>query len=95
MKGMAELSAEIRLRPTRIGFLTPPTDLASVRVIMRVCTCLWAVRFQQQISRSDCSSRNGDLLANRDIQSPIRGLWATRAVCEATCTGPSLRGVLA
>ncbi len=38
---MSELSAEILLRPTRIGFLTPPTDLASVRAIMRVCTCLW------------------------------------------------------
>ncbi|HEX3971321.1 MAG TPA: hypothetical protein VHX19_08355, partial [Stellaceae bacterium] len=38
---MFELSAEIVLRPTRIGFLTRPTDLASVREIMRVCTCLW------------------------------------------------------
>jgi hypothetical protein len=38
---MPELSAEILLRPTRIGFLTPPTDLASVRAIMRACTCLW------------------------------------------------------
>ena len=38
---MLEFSAEILLRPTRIGFLTPPTDLASVRAIMRACTCLW------------------------------------------------------
>src|ERR1700733_7142575 len=38
---MPELSAEILLRPTRIGFLTRPTDLASVRAIMRVCICLW------------------------------------------------------
>ena len=38
---MPELSAEILLRPTRIGFLTRPTDLASVRAIMRACTCLW------------------------------------------------------
>jgi hypothetical protein len=38
---MPELSAEILLRPTRIGFLTSPTDLASVRAIMRACTCLW------------------------------------------------------
>ena len=38
---MPELSAEILLRPTRIGFLARPTDLASVRAIMRVCTCLW------------------------------------------------------
>jgi hypothetical protein len=41
MKGMPELSVEILLRPTRIGFLTRPTDLASVRAIMRACTCLW------------------------------------------------------
>src|ERR1700678_1596501 len=38
---MHELSAEILLRPTRIGFITSPTDLASVRLIMRACTCLW------------------------------------------------------
>lgn len=38
---MPELSAEIRLRPTRIGFLTSPTDLVAVRTIMRACTCLW------------------------------------------------------
>jgi hypothetical protein len=38
---MLELSAEILLRPTRIGFLTSPTDLAAVRAIMRTCTCLW------------------------------------------------------
>lgn len=38
---MTELSAEIRLRPTRIGFLVAPTNLAAVRVIMRACSCLW------------------------------------------------------
>ncbi|MGH8427324.1 MAG: hypothetical protein ACRES7_04985 [Gammaproteobacteria bacterium] len=38
---MPELSAEILLRSTRIGFLTSPTDLTSVRKIMRACTCLW------------------------------------------------------
>lgn len=38
---MREISAEIRLRPTRIGFLVRPTDFASVRAIMRTCTCLW------------------------------------------------------
>ena len=37
---MAEVSAEILLRPTRIGFLTRPTDLPSVRAIMRACTCV-------------------------------------------------------
>jgi hypothetical protein len=38
---MAEISAEILLRPTRVGFLTRPTDLASVRNIMRACTSIW------------------------------------------------------
>jgi len=38
---MAEISATIRLRPTRIGFLVRPTDMASIRRIMRDCTCLW------------------------------------------------------
>jgi hypothetical protein len=38
---MPDISAEIELRPTRIGFLVRPTDLASVRTIMRACACLW------------------------------------------------------
>src|SRR5260370_37794912 len=40
-RAMAEISAEIRLRPTRIGFITRPTDLTSVCAIMRACTCVW------------------------------------------------------
>lgn len=36
-----EISANIRLRPTRIGFLVEPTDMASVRKIMRICSSLW------------------------------------------------------
>jgi len=38
---MTEISATIRLRPTRIGFLVRPTDLPSVRKIMRYCSCVW------------------------------------------------------
>jgi hypothetical protein len=38
---MAEISANISLRPTRIGFLVRPTDFTSVRKIMRYCTCIW------------------------------------------------------
>lgn len=38
---MTEIAVTIRMRPTRIGFLVRPTDMASVRRIMRVCTCLW------------------------------------------------------
>src|SRR5882762_6931154 len=41
MACVSDLSAEIQLRPTRIGFLVHPADLASVRRIMRACTCLW------------------------------------------------------
>jgi hypothetical protein len=38
---MPDISAEIQLRPTRIGFLVRPTNLASVRASMRACACLW------------------------------------------------------
>ena len=38
---MTTLSATLRLRPTRIGFLVDPTDMAAVRQIMQVCACLW------------------------------------------------------
>ncbi len=38
---MTDISATIRLRPTRIAFLVRPTDLSSVRKIMSYCACLW------------------------------------------------------
>ena len=38
---MTELSAKIRLRPTRIALLTRPNDQASIRKFMRICSCLW------------------------------------------------------
>ena len=38
---MPDIHATVRLRPTRIGFLVRPTDMASVRKIMRACACLW------------------------------------------------------
>lgn len=38
---MADISAEITLRPIRIGFLVHPTDLASVCTVMRASVCLW------------------------------------------------------
>lgn len=38
---MTELSAKIRLRPTRIGFLVNPNDMHSLRQIMRACACVW------------------------------------------------------
>ena len=42
---MAELSASVRLRPTRIGFLVRPNDMRSVKRIMRVSACLWGGEF--------------------------------------------------
>lgn len=38
---MSELSANIKLRPVRVGLLVRPTDSKSVRRFMQVCTCLW------------------------------------------------------
>jgi hypothetical protein len=38
---MRDVQAAIRLRPTRIGFLVRPTDMASVKKIMASCCCLW------------------------------------------------------
>jgi hypothetical protein len=38
---MTTLSASVRLRPTRIGFLVRPDDFAALRQVMQVCTCLW------------------------------------------------------
>lgn len=38
---MPEVSATIRLRPTRIGFLVRPNDLKSIRKIMQYNMCVW------------------------------------------------------
>ena len=38
---MTDLSATIRLRPTRIALLVRPSDSVSIRTFMRTCTCLW------------------------------------------------------
>ena len=38
---MSDLSATIRLRPTRIAFLVRPTNLPAIRTFMRICACLW------------------------------------------------------
>lgn len=37
----ADISANIRLRPVRIGFLVRPHDLASIKRIMRYCAAVW------------------------------------------------------
>ena len=38
---MTTLYGSLRLRPTRIGFLVSPTNMAALRRVMQVCTCLW------------------------------------------------------
>ena len=38
---MHEISAEVRLRPIRIGLLVSPSDLPAIRKFMRICSCLW------------------------------------------------------
>jgi hypothetical protein len=38
---MTSVSASLRLRPTRIGFLVDPADADSLRRVFQVCTCLW------------------------------------------------------
>ena len=38
---MTKLSANLRLRPIRIGFLVDPSDLSSLREVMRLSCCLW------------------------------------------------------
>jgi hypothetical protein len=38
---MTTLSASLRLRPTRIGFLVSPTDMEAIRRTMQLSTCLW------------------------------------------------------
>lgn len=38
---MRRLSATIRLRPIRVALLARPSDLASIRQFMRICTCMW------------------------------------------------------
>ena len=37
--------SNIRLRPTRIGFLVSPTDRASIRKIFKVNSCLWGGQY--------------------------------------------------
>ena len=38
---MPSLYGELKLRPTRIGFLVRPSDLSSLRKVFQICSCLW------------------------------------------------------
>ena len=42
---MAELTANIRLRPARVALLVSPSDRASIIRFMRICTCMWGGRY--------------------------------------------------
>ena len=38
---MPSLNADLKLRPTRIGFLVRPSDLTNLRKVFQICSCLW------------------------------------------------------
>ena len=38
---MPSLNADLKLRPTRIGFLVRPSDLPNLRKVFQICSCLW------------------------------------------------------
>ena len=42
---MSSLTAELKLRPTRIGFLVRPSDLTNLRSVFKLCSCLWGGYF--------------------------------------------------
>ena len=42
---MSTIYGSIRNRPTRIGFLVNPRDMASIKKVMRLNTCLWGGTF--------------------------------------------------
>lgn len=46
-------SGTVSLRPVRMGFIVRPTDLATVRRIMRLCNCLWGGRYNPIIPYFD------------------------------------------
>jgi hypothetical protein len=46
---MTTLSASLRLRPTRIGFLLDPDDVELLQRVFQVCTCLWGGTFNPVI----------------------------------------------
>ena len=46
---MTTLSASLRLRPTRIGFLVDPDDAELLQRVFQVCTCLWGGTFNPVI----------------------------------------------
>ena len=38
---MPSLYGELKLRPTRIGFLVRPSDRSNLRKVFQICSCLW------------------------------------------------------
>jgi hypothetical protein len=42
---MTSFSIDVRLRPTRFGFLVAPNDMAALRLAFQVNTCLWGGKY--------------------------------------------------
>jgi hypothetical protein len=42
---MTSFSVDLRLRPTRFGFLVAPNDMAALRLAFQVNTCLWGGKY--------------------------------------------------
>jgi hypothetical protein len=42
---MTTLFGNLELRPTRIGFLVDPEDMASIRLAMQICSSLWGGKY--------------------------------------------------
>ena len=71
---MNKLSGKLRLRPTRIGFLLRPSDMPSLRRIMRLCACLWGGTFNPLIP----VCRAMPNVWEKDNHSGFKGMALTR-----------------
>lgn len=82
---MSELSAEIQLRPTRIGFLVRPNDLASVRKVMRASVCLWGGIYNPIIPVFDTGPRRNGSRISTNVSRAPRSLRDTSGFSSRTC----------
>ena len=73
-----ELSAQIRLRPTRVGLLVGPNDKASIRRFMRVCSCMWGGIYNPIIP----VFRNTPEEWRSKFRTPLRGIDVTKGYLE-------------
>ncbi len=42
-------AGSVKLRPVRVGFLVPPDNLATVRRVAQLCSCVWGGRYNPMI----------------------------------------------